>query len=235
MSQSEEQKPLDKKTPLSKKISRRFVNGLILLVPLAITIWVVGEMLHFTEGVLGTHLPFYFPGLGIITLLLVIYLTGWASSYWVTRRIIHFGEIILGKIPIVKFIYNSVKHLSTAVFESNNMFDKVVLVPYQQAKALGFVMADVPEALQDALGDEYICVFIPWSINMTSGTNIFVRKQDVIYLDISSESALQYMLTAGAVMPQRNVHSDDKPAEVKKIEQEVDETFVNLIQKDKKK
>ena len=101
---------------LSRRISRRFINGLILLVPLAITFFVIEETLHFTEGVLGKHLPFYFPGMGIATLLLVIYLAGWASSYWATRRLIHIGEQLLGKIPVVKFIYNSVKHLSTAVF-----------------------------------------------------------------------------------------------------------------------
>lgn len=158
-------------------ISRRFINGLILLVPLAITFFVVGETLHFTEGVLGKHLPFYFPGMGIITLLAVIYLTGWASSYWATRRLIHLGELLLGKIPFIKFIYNSVKHLSTAVFESNSMFDHVVLVPFHQSKALGFIMAEVPQMFKEKLGDDYVCVF--------------------------SESALQYMLTAGAVMPQR--------------------------------
>ncbi|SFH72050.1 Uncharacterized membrane protein [Selenomonas ruminantium] len=187
----------------SRCISRRFINGLILLVPLAITFFVVAETLHFTEGVLGKHLPFYFPGMGLITLLVIIYVTGWASSYWAGRRLIHIGETLLGKIPVVKFIYNSVKHLSTAVFESNNMFDQVVLVPFHQSQALGFIMADVPEMLKEKLGDEYVCVFIPWSLNMTSGTNLFVRKTDVIYLDISSESALQYMLTAGAVMPKR--------------------------------
>lgn len=188
----------------SRCISRRFVNGLIILVPLLITLLVVEQALHFTEGVLGKHLPFYFPGMGLITVLLVIYFVGWLSSYWIMRRLIHFGEVLLGKIPVVKFIYNSVKHLSTAVFESNNMFDHVVLVPFHQSKALGFIMADVPQALKDALGDDYVCVFVPWSLNMTSGTNIFVKKSDVIYLDISSESALQYMLTAGAVMPRRN-------------------------------
>ena len=188
---------------ISGRVSRRFINGLILLVPVAITFFVIEETLHFTEGVLGKHLPFYFPGMGIITLLAFIYLTGWASSYWATRRLIHLGEKLLGKIPVVKFIYNSVKHLSTAVFESNNMFDHVVLVPYHQSKALGFIMADVPPMLKEQLGDDYVCVFVPWSLNMTSGTNLFVLKKDVIYLDISSESALQYMLTAGAVMPKR--------------------------------
>ena len=191
------------KSRLSKRISRRFVNGLILLVPIVITLLVVSEVLHFTEGVLGKHLPFYFPGLGIITVVLGIYFVGWISSYWIMRRMIHYGEVLLGKIPVVKFIYNSVKHLSTAVFESNNMFDHVVLVPFHQSKALGFIMADVPPVLKEKLGDDYVCVFVPWSLNMTSGTNLFVRKQDVIYLDISIESALQYMLTAGAVMPRR--------------------------------
>ena len=184
------------------------INGLILLVPIAITVFVISETLHFTEGVLGTHLPFYFPGLGILTLVAVIYITGWLSSYWFMRRVIRYVERIVNKIPIVKFIYNSVKHLSTAVFESNSMFEQVVLVPFHQSKALGFLMADVPPALSEKLGDEYVCVFVPWSLNMTSGTNLFVKKSDVIYLDISSESALQYMLTAGAVMPKKLVPSE---------------------------
>lgn len=194
------------------KVSKRFINGLILLVPLAITVFVVTEVLNFTEIVLGKHFPVYYPGMGIVTVLLVIYLVGWLSSYWFMKRVISYGEWLLGKIPVVKFIYNSVKHLSTAVFESNNMFDHVVLVPFHQSRALGFVMAEVPAVLREKLGDDYVCVFVPWSLNMTSGTNLFVKKSDVIYLDISNESALQYMLTAGAVMPQRQM--SPKPQEV---------------------
>ena len=91
------------------------------------------------------------------------------------------------------------------------MFDHVVLVPFHQSRALGFVMAEVPAVLREKLGDDYVCVFVPWSLNMTSGTNLFVKKSDVIYLDISNESALQYMLTAGAVMPQRQMAT--KPQE----------------------
>ena len=216
---------------ISGRVSRRFINGLILLVPVAITFFVIEETLHFTEGVLGKHLPFYFPGMGIITLLAFIYLTGWASSYWATRRLIHLGEKLLGKIPVVKFIYNSVKHLSTAVFESNNMFDHVVLVPYHQSKALGFIMADVPPMLKEQLGDDYVCVFVPWSLNMTSGTNLFVLKKDVIYLDISSESALQYMLTAGAVMPKRLSHKNPPENPAGNISPEA---VQELVKKEKK-
>ncbi len=222
------------KSRLSKRISRRFVNGLILLVPIVITLLVCSEVLHFTEGVLGKHLPFYFPGLGIITVVLGIYLVGWISSYWIMRRLIHYGEALLGKIPVIKFIYNSVKHLSTAVFESNNMFDHVVLIPFHQSKALGFIMADVPQVLKEKLGDDYVCVFVPWSLNMTSGTNLFVRKADVIYLDISSESALQYMLTAGAVMPQRLVHENAKEAKEAPASNSSPEAAEQLAQKQKK-
>ena len=194
------------------KVSKRFINGLILLVPLAITVFVVMEVLNFTEIVLGKHFPVYYPGMGIVTVLLAIYLVGWLSSYWFMKRMISYGEWVLGKIPVVKFIYNSVKHLSTAVFESNNMFDHVVLVPFHQSRALGFVMAEVPAVLREKLGDDYVCVFVPWSLNMTSGTNLFVKKSDVIYLDISNESALQYMLTAGAVMPQRQTAAKEERA-----------------------
>jgi uncharacterized membrane protein len=184
-----------------RHVSKCFINGLILLIPILITLFVIQTTLAFTEGVLGKHLPVYFPGMGIITLLLVIYLVGWLSSNWFLKRVIVYFESILNKIPVVKFIYNSVKHLSTAVFEANSMFNHVVLVPFHQSKALGFVMADVPRALKEQLGEDYVCVFVPWSLNMTSGTNLFVAKKDVIYLNISSESALQYIFTAGAVMP----------------------------------
>ena len=110
-------------------------------------------------------------------------------------------------IIFVKFIYNSVKQLSTAVFESQHLFKQAVLVPYPHpgVKAVGFVMPSLSESFTDKLPDEeYVCVFIPFSMNMTAGSNIIVLKRDVIYLDISGESALQYILSAGAIMPRSN-------------------------------
>lgn len=193
-----------------KKISKYFFNGLIVIVPIAITIFVVMEIFSFTEGVLGKHIPISFPGIGLITVLGLILLVGWLSSYWILQKFIEYGEVFLNRIPFVKFVYNSVKHLSTAVFESNNLFKETVLVPYphQGAKALGFVMSELTEPMTKHLpeGEEYVCVFVPWSLNMTSGTNLILSKKDVIYLNISSEAALQYILTAGTVMPEGEIH-----------------------------
>ena len=184
-----------------KQVSRSFVNGLLVLVPVIITLLVIEWTLRFTEGVLGQYLPFYFPGMGIITLVLVIYAVGWASTNWALAKLIAFGENMIGTIPFVKFIYTSVKRLSEAVLDSSSNFKRVVHVPYQGARALGFVMADLPPRFQAAMGGGYICVFIPWSLNMTSGTTLLVKEEDAVMIDIPKEEALQYMLTAGAVMP----------------------------------
>ena len=173
------------------RASRRFVNGLLVIVPLIITVFVIEWTLRFTEGVLGQYLPFYFPGMGIITLIAVIYAVGWASTNWVLASIISFGENMIGTIPFVKFVYTSVKRLSEAVLDSSSNFKRVVHVPFQGARALGFVMSDLPPRFQQAMGEtKYICVFVPWSLNMTSGTTILVPEEDVVDLDIPRSAAV---------------------------------------------
>ena len=182
---------------------RHFITGLIVIVPIAITAFVIINILNITENMLGYYLPIKFPGIGLLTVLCLIVVIGWLSSYLILRRIFEFGERILNKIPLVKFIYNSVKKLSTAMFDSKKIFNQAVLIPYphSEVKTLGFVMSELSKPLTEVLSEEYICVFVPWSINMTSGSNVFVKKSDVIYLNVSSETAIQYFLTAGVVMP----------------------------------
>ena len=191
---------MDKKNNGGNAITDYFISGLIVLIPLAITFFVVKAVLDITEGDLGMKsLPFYFPGLGLVTLLLVILVVGWFSSHVLMKRIIALGEALLDKIPVVKFIYKSVKQFSTAMFESNSLFNTVVLVPFNQSLTMGFLISDVPKQVSDKLDGEYVCVFIPWSLNITSGINLFVKKSEVILVDITPEQALQYILTAGAV------------------------------------
>ena len=188
-----------KKTGLSDKIAEQFLNGLIVLIPPAITAFVVMWLLDLTEGTIVQYLPVKFPGAGLVSILLFIWLVGIISGHNFPKKIIHLCEFILSKIPVVKFIYSSVKQFSKAIFETNSSFQKVVLVPYHESLALGFMMNNVPDAVREKIGDEYVCVFIPWSLNMTSGKNLFVKKSNVILVDMKPEDALQFLLTAGTI------------------------------------
>jgi uncharacterized membrane protein len=187
-----------------KTMSKYFINGLIVIVPIAITLFVIVQIFAITEGLMGKHLPIHFPGIGLIAVLLIIFLVGWLSSHWILKKLLSYAERLVNSIPIIKFIYNSVKQLSTAVFESQHLFKQAVLIPYPHpgVKTLGFIMSDLSSALASHLDEEHVCVFVPMSLNMTAGFNIIVPKRDIIPLNVTSESALQYVLTAGSIMPQ---------------------------------
>lgn len=189
-----------------KNLSKYFINGLIVVVPISITVFVVLQIFSFAETLLGRHLPVHFPGIGLVVGLMSILVIGWLSSHWMLKRLLEFGERLLCSIPVIKFIYNSVKKLSTAVFESQQLFKQAVLVPFPhpEARTLGFVVPDLSPKLAEKLSDDQVCVFVPMSLNMTAGFNIIVPKRDIIPLDITSESALQYVLTAGAIMPRND-------------------------------
>lgn len=180
-------------------ISEQFLNGLIVLVPPAITIFVVMWLLDLTEGTIEPYLPIKFPGVGLITILLSIWLVGAVSGHNIPQKIIELAEYLLGKIPVVKFIYTSVKQFSQAVFDSRSSFESVVLAPYNQTLVMGFLMKHIPDEIQKKLGDEYVCVFVPFSMNMTAGFNFFVKNSEVIPLNMEMEDGLQFILTAGTV------------------------------------
>ncbi|MDQ0205134.1 DUF502 domain-containing protein [Pectinatus haikarae] len=189
---------------LMNKLSKCFINGIMIIIPIFITYLVISTVWLMIDGLIGHYIPIKFPGMGIIIVLIIITLVGGLSSNWISKRFISWGEEFIGRIPVVKFIYGSVKRLSDTIFKSGNMFENAVLVPYPHpgVRCLGFVMTPVSAVMADYLGgEEYVSVFIPWSLNMTSGFNVFVPKKDVIYIDIQGEDALQYIITAGAVMP----------------------------------
>ena len=190
---------MNKKKTLASRISEDFLDGLIILTPPAITIFVVMWIVDLTENAVGKYIPVNFPGIGLLTIIFSVWLVGFVTGNRLAQKIIRFLEFILGHIPVVKFIYGSVKQFSKAVFDSNSSFQRVVLIPYHQSLALGFLMNNVPDEIREKLGDDYVCVFVPWSLNMTSGTNLFVKKSDVIHVDMKPEDALQFMLTAGTV------------------------------------
>ena len=177
------------------------MNGLITLAPPAITAFVVIWILDLTEGKIGAkiteifHLDF--PGVGIISILFCVWLIGFVFGHTLPQKVFKLCEYLLDQIPVVKFIYSSVKQFSKAIFESNSAFQRVVLVPYNGSMVMGFLLKNVPDAVKEKMGDDYVCVFMPWSLNMTAGMNLFVKRSDLVLLDMELEEGLQFVLTAG--------------------------------------
>lgn len=189
----------EEKKTFTEKISSAFFRGLLVAVPPAITIFVVIWLFNLTESMITNVLPNHLPGMGLVIVMTGILIIGVLSGNFLSKKIIELFDALIDKIPVVKFIYGSVKQVTKALFESDSAFKNVVLVPYQGAYVLAFMLLTVPEPIREKLGDDYVCVYMPWSMNMTAGMNLFVKRSDVIYLNMAPPDAFQFILTAGTI------------------------------------
>ena len=189
----------NKPQSFKEKLSSSFFRGLLIIVPPAITVFVVIWLFDLTEAMITQIFPAHVPGTGLVIVLLSIWIVGMLSGNFLSEKLIGIFDAIIDKIPVVKFIYCSVKQVTKALFESDSAFKNVVLVPYQGNYVIAFMLLTVPEPVKEKLGEEYVCVYIPWSMNMTAGMNLFVKKSDVIYLNMAPPDAFQFILTAGTI------------------------------------
>jgi uncharacterized membrane protein len=194
-------------------VKRYFITGLLIWVPLGITVWVLNlligtmdqSLLLLPEAYRPLHwLGFNIPGLGTILTLLVIFVTGLFTANIIGQRLIVFWEALLGRIPVVKSIYYSVKQVSDTLFSgSGEAFRKVLLVryPHPQAWSLAFQTAIPGRAVAEHLGSDYLAVFIPTTPSPVNGFYFFVKKSETIELDMSVDQALKYIVSMGVVAP----------------------------------
>jgi uncharacterized membrane protein len=191
-------------------MKRYFITGLLIWVPLGITLWVLNLLIGTLDQSL-TVLPAEWqpeafigvriPGLGVILTLLVIMLTGVFGANFFGQKIIDFWERQLIRIPVVKTIYGSVKQVSDTLLSGNgHAFRKVLLVryPHPQAWSLAF-QTNVPNAVMRVLPDEHVAVFIPTTPSPVNGFYFYVKKSEVIELDMSVDRALKNIVSMGVV------------------------------------
>jgi uncharacterized membrane protein len=191
-------------------MKRYFITGLLIWVPLGITLWVLDLLIGTLDQSL-TVLPaewqpeafigMRIPGLGVILTLLVIVLTGVFGANFFGQKIIDFWERQLIRIPVVKTIYGSVKQVSDTILSGNgHAFRKVLLVryPHPQAWSLAF-QTNVPDEVTRMLPDEHVAVFIPTTPSPVNGFYFFVKKSEVIELSMSVDRALKNIVSMGVV------------------------------------
>lgn len=194
-----------------------FFAGLLVLVPLAITIWLLEWAISSLDKSLlllpkawqpDVLLPVHIPGFGVILTLGVLLLVGATVSNFLGKRLIGWWDALLGRIPVVRSIYSSVKQVSDTLFSENgNAFRKAVLVEWPRAGTwtIGFVTGvpsgDVLEVLQHGEADEFLSVYIPTTPNPTGGYMMMFKKSECLELSMSVDEALKYVVSMGVVAP----------------------------------
>lgn len=191
-------------------MKRYFVTGLLIWVPLGITLWVLDLLIGTLDQSL-TLLPVEWqpeawmdvriPGLGVILTALVILVTGVLAANFFGQKLIDVIERFLERIPVVKSIYGSVKQVSdTLLSGKGHAFRKVLLVryPHPQAWSLAF-LTNVPAEVQAKLPDEHVAVFIPTTPSPVNGFYFFVKKSETVELDMSVDRALKTIVSMGVV------------------------------------
>ena len=202
-------------------MKKYLIAGLLVWLPLAITIWVLHSVLGLLDGVFGWLLSASqavlpqaateplemlrrIPGLGVIVMLAGLLLTGVFAANIVGQWWLQQGGRLLNRIPIVKSIYNSVKQVSDTLFSSSgNAFREAVLVQYPREGAwtIAFVTGKPGGEAAVHLPGDYLSLYVPTTPNPTSGFFLMVPRADVIELAMSVDEALKYVISMGVVAP----------------------------------
>jgi len=193
-------------------MKRYFITGLLIWVPLGITLWVLNALIGAMDTSLLLLPEHWRPeawlgvpvrGGGVVLTLAIILLTGLISANLIGQKLLDLWHVILKRIPVVNSIYGSVKQVSDTLLSSEgNAFKKVLLVryPHPEAWSLAF-QTNVPGELAPQLGDDYIGVFIPTTPSPVNGFYFYVRRDATLEVDVTVDAALKYIISMGVVAP----------------------------------
>ena len=194
-------------------VRRWLLAGLLVLVPLAITVWVLDwivSTLDQTLQILPRHwhpdylIGIHVPGFGVLLALAIVLLIGAVASNFFGRKLVGWWDSLLGRIPIVRSIYSSVKQVSDTLFSENgNAFRKAVLVqwPREGVWTIAFQTGTPGGDVVNHLGPDYLSVYVPTTPNPTGGYFVMLKASDCIELNMSVDEALTYVISMGVVSP----------------------------------
>ncbi|UDL90181.1 DUF502 domain-containing protein [Mesorhizobium sp. PAMC28654] len=206
------------KTSGMTRLRNYFLTGFIVCAPLAITAYIAWSVVGWVDSWVkpyiparyspDTYLPFPVPGFGLIVALFLITLIGFLAANIVGRAIVSFGERLLGRMPLVRGIYGSLKQIfETVLSNKGDMFRQVGLVEYPRKGvwSLVFVAGERHTEINEKLdqeGDPLIAVFMPCTPNPTTGFLMYVLKSDIVLLDMTIEDGAKLIVSAGLVAPE---------------------------------
>lgn len=185
-------------------IRNKVFAGLLILGPVGLTVLVLRWIFTFFDNFLGTYLrqyvEWYFPGMGIVLTIVVVYFIGLLASNFIGRKTLQIFDKILFKLPIVKYIYSTAKGIFQALsLQGKSNFKKVVLIQYPR-KGL-WTLAFVTGSTTGNDGVEYHSMFVPSTPNPTTGYVIFIKKKEVIETRFTVEEGLKMLISGGMILP----------------------------------
>ena len=205
-------------------VRRWLLAGLLVLVPLAITLgvlnWIVATLDQtllilpqswHPDKLLGFHLP----GFGVLLTLAIVLLMGAITSNFLGKKLVVWGNALLSRIPIVRSIYSSVKQVSDTLFSENgNAFRKALLVqwPREGVWTIGFLTGMPGGDVVNHLPGDYLSVYVPTTPNPTGGYFVMLKKSECVELKMSVDEALTYVISMGVVVPASTAATRVPPA-----------------------
>lgn len=190
------------------QLKRYFITGLLVITPIWGTYLVLSTLLRFLEGFLGESLKgigkYYIPGMGIITLVVLIFLVGLLTTNFIGKKVMSLWERALNKVPLVSGIYTVFKHIvDTLSLQGKEHFSRVVIIefPRDGVYSLGFVTGVTRGEIQNLTRETVVNVFIPTTPNPTTGYFVFVPENKIIPLTMSVEDAMKMLISGGLYTP----------------------------------
>jgi uncharacterized membrane protein len=192
--------------------------GLLVIVPVAITLWVLQWIIGTLDQTLlilpeswrpDRLIGYHIPGFGVLLTLGILLTVGAVTSNFLGKKLVVWWDAILNRIPVVRSIYSSVKKVSDTLFsESGNAFRTAVLVqwPRPDVWTIGFVTGTPGGDVANYLVGDYLSVYVPTTPNPTGGYFVMLRRSDCIELKMSVDEALRYVISMGVVAPSANTN-----------------------------
>lgn len=198
---------------MRKKIKKIMLTGVAAIIPVGVTIYILLIIIKAMNNLVKVIpyryqpdqiLPFHVPGLGIIFTLILIFVVGLVTKSYLGKKAVTLGELIVGKIPLVRGIYKGIKQLVDAIMsDKGDSFKKVVLIEYPRKGlySIAFVTGDTRGEIKERISQHTMNLFVPTTPNPTSGFYIVIPKSDVIPLTMTVEEAFTLIMSGGIITP----------------------------------
>ena len=206
--------PLVRKRTLGGRLRGYLLAGVLVTAPLGVTVLLAWWIITFIDERITplipaqynpeSYLPFSLPGLGLVVLVIFLTLIGALTAGFLGRWVIHTGERVLNRMPVIRSIYSAVKQIfETVLAQQSNAFREAVLVEYPRRGiwAIGFITGTTKGEVQNLTEETTVNIFLPTTPNPTSGFLLFIPREDVIPLDMSVEEAVKMVISGGIVTP----------------------------------